>query len=627
MPDGPYRFLPENKPILDVMKDTGRYSIFLEALQVTGLAAQLAGASDPDYPGPPGPPVPPESLVVPQFPWWFGFGIDRSKLPPPPPPPPPPPAPPAGIPSMGPYTILAPDDNAFDKLLRALGGGRLLSKEQFFKLPELKEILQMHIAPGRYTTGDLYNNTHIFTAMGVTVTPFNDACMLEGSIALHDSCVDKPTPDSFTCGEQKTFNKCYFPFMTSALAAQWQGGFCQFTCERCSCAPDSGLPCAIIGMRDVVGSNGIMQGISRVLFPPPQFSKEMYLNMTVDPTLAAALESDQPLAVEQGNISDFTSAPDLTETAVLQPKKEKNGAIGVPRVQAMSEKGNPSLSSATVHREGPFLPSPNSLSNNPGSFLPKPNHFSTVQAQFSQAPTTSQPSRPISPSPNHFSTSIQSCFRMRVSPYYYPDTTSVSNPIVKIHYSNEGYDLTMEGLERLSIEVDTTDAIEPAVIASSVAFCLFLAAALLMAFLRSFVEANHDSTGTSGNAGIVYLVFTAIIITTWFLLVLWAVALLIVLPCPGTCLNLAQYPYIADNIRVSCICDQPVLQGALIIFDKTFDKLIPVLISAAILVVAGSDINIKLIPVLISAAILVIAGICLLMNLSSAFSHTKRERE
>eukprot|EP00798_Chlamydomonas_sp_ICE-L_P030314 gene30315-35307_t len=151
-------------------------------------------------------------------------------------------------------------------------------------------------SPRRYTTGDLYNNTHIFTAMGVTVTPFNDACMLEGSIALHDSCVDKPTPDSFTCGEQKTFNKCYFPFMTSALAAQWQGGFCQFTCERCICAPDSGLPCAIIGMRDVV---------------------------------------------EQGNISDFTSAPELTDTAVLQPKKTTNGAIGEnpPKVEAMSEKG------------------------------------------------------------------------------------------------------------------------------------------------------------------------------------------------------------------------------------------------------------------------------------------------
>lgn len=41
---------------------------------------------------------------------------------------------------------------------------------------------------------DMYNNTPIFTAMGVPVTPFNDPCMTEGAMMLHDNCVDKPTP-------------------------------------------------------------------------------------------------------------------------------------------------------------------------------------------------------------------------------------------------------------------------------------------------------------------------------------------------------------------------------------------------------------------------------------------------
>jgi hypothetical protein len=49
--------------------------------------------------------------------------------------------------------ILAPSDAAFDLLLRALGGGRKLPMEQFFKLPELQDILQMHIVPGAYRTG------------------------------------------------------------------------------------------------------------------------------------------------------------------------------------------------------------------------------------------------------------------------------------------------------------------------------------------------------------------------------------------------------------------------------------------------------------------------------------------
>ena len=49
--------------------------------------------------------------------------------------------------------MLAPNDDAFDTLLRALGGVRKLPKEQFFRLPELKDILLYHILPGRYRTG------------------------------------------------------------------------------------------------------------------------------------------------------------------------------------------------------------------------------------------------------------------------------------------------------------------------------------------------------------------------------------------------------------------------------------------------------------------------------------------
>lgn len=40
----------------------------------------------------------------------------------------------------------------------------------------------------------MFNNTPIWTARGVEVIPFNDPCMTEGAIMLHDNCVDKPTP-------------------------------------------------------------------------------------------------------------------------------------------------------------------------------------------------------------------------------------------------------------------------------------------------------------------------------------------------------------------------------------------------------------------------------------------------
>ena len=56
------------------------------------------------------------------------------------------------------------------------------------------------------------------------VTSFIDPCMTDGQVELHDSCIDKPTPDNYTCAEQALFDKCYWPFMTSALAAQVRQG-------------------------------------------------------------------------------------------------------------------------------------------------------------------------------------------------------------------------------------------------------------------------------------------------------------------------------------------------------------------------------------------------------------------
>lgn len=47
--------------------------------------------------------------------------------------------------------------------------------------------------------GNMFNNTPIWTSKAVGVTPFTDACMTEGRVMLHDGCVDKPTPDTFTC--------------------------------------------------------------------------------------------------------------------------------------------------------------------------------------------------------------------------------------------------------------------------------------------------------------------------------------------------------------------------------------------------------------------------------------------
>jgi hypothetical protein len=67
----------------------------------------------------------------------------------------------------------------------------------------------------------------------------------------------------------------------SPLAAQWQGGFCQRTCGRCDCSPGSGVSCSIVQASDVDAANGVVHGISRVLFPPPLFTKEQAIRDAV----------------------------------------------------------------------------------------------------------------------------------------------------------------------------------------------------------------------------------------------------------------------------------------------------------------------------------------------------------
>lgn len=142
--------------------------------------------------------------------------------------------------------IFAPTDKAFDEFRAQIAGpgNEPVPLEKVLKLPELKDILLYHIAPGAWTSEYLKNNTAIVTAKTTEVVPFTDGAMTEGKIMIHDSCVDKPTSGGISCMEQAGFGKCYDPFMTSSLGAQWQGGFCQRTCERCTCNPNEGSFCA-----------------------------------------------------------------------------------------------------------------------------------------------------------------------------------------------------------------------------------------------------------------------------------------------------------------------------------------------------------------------------------------------
>eukprot|EP00879_Flechtneria_rotunda_P029536 GHRR01031952.1.p2 GENE.GHRR01031952.1~~GHRR01031952.1.p2 ORF type:complete len:278 (-),score=70.08 GHRR01031952.1:108-941(-) len=164
----------------------------------------------------------------------------------------------------------------------------------------------------------LRNNTPVYTAKGVEVVPFTDGCMTEGKLMLHDSCIDKPTADNFTCAEQKLFQKCNEPFMTDPSVTLWQGGTCQRTCQRCDCSPSSGIICSTVESQDIAASNGVIQGISRVLFPPPVFTKEQAIQQAVAYNESAARNASLGIPVTSG-LAGLTGLPGAAPSAAVVP--------------------------------------------------------------------------------------------------------------------------------------------------------------------------------------------------------------------------------------------------------------------------------------------------------------------
>jgi hypothetical protein len=154
----------------------------------------------------------------------------------------------------------------------------------------------------------LRNNTAIYTAKGVEVVPIVDGCQTNGKIVFHDSCVDKPTPDNFTCAEQRAFGKCEFPFMVSPAAAQWKGGFCQRTCQRCDC---SGEQCSFSQLNDMDASNGVIHSIDRVLFPPPMFTKEDAIRQAITFNASVGRSGFACIRMDRSFLDYFDRVPSL----------------------------------------------------------------------------------------------------------------------------------------------------------------------------------------------------------------------------------------------------------------------------------------------------------------------------
>jgi hypothetical protein len=342
--DGSYKAFPgTTTDVLGVLRAAGNFRTFLAALEATGVAAELAAQADPAY-IPPNPDAEAAEEAAAQelaFPSWFAAQQGANA---PPPAARPPrigeeggPIPAVGVPPSGPFTLFAPDDAAFDALLTQLGtNGRRLPRDALLRRPELRSIVEYHVVPGLYNTSAMRNNTPVWTARGVEVVPFaGDPCAAGGATAgrltLSDQCLNKPTPDQYTCAEQKAFDKCDFPFMSSALAAQWQGGFCGRACERCSCSPaDGGAPCAEVALPDLAASNGVVHGITRVLLPPPRFTKEAALEQAAlyNATVVGGVQGGAVMGGGVGGVGadPTTGALVLPGTAAAAPPGLGTGA-------------------------------------------------------------------------------------------------------------------------------------------------------------------------------------------------------------------------------------------------------------------------------------------------------------
>ncbi|GMH33014.1 hypothetical protein BSKO_00848 [Bryopsis sp. KO-2023] len=270
-PNGFFQWFSERRNVLETLRDMGTYTIFLEALKVTGLDQTLSATARRYYSGP----HLPKATKIPLFPSYFGFARKREA----PRTPPPPQHPQPGVPTRGPFTILAPDDDAMLSAIRQIGGEHEFGVEEFLGLPELKDIIMYHIIPGRWTSDFFQTGRPIFTARASEVVPLMEGRMAEGKVFLSDRCVDKPTPGKYTCRQQKDFNKCGERFMKDALGAGWVGGFCERTCGRCECDSDS---CAEVVQLDIVSSNGIVHSLNRLLFPPPVFSESHKMPVNIE---------------------------------------------------------------------------------------------------------------------------------------------------------------------------------------------------------------------------------------------------------------------------------------------------------------------------------------------------------
>jgi len=174
-----------------------------------------------------------------------------------------PPAPPC-IPSVdeealskedGPFTVLAPTDDAMTAMIDKWGKDLTLEKvlKDESLSGKLKDVIQYHIVRGAVKTPNMVDNAEAWntaespdslpekrfasfktlragnTTSGSEIVVFKDEN--SGKIRFHEDCVDQAPPSAeHGCALQAEWGKC---------KEDWMQGYCALSCQRCTCDTSS----------------------------------------------------------------------------------------------------------------------------------------------------------------------------------------------------------------------------------------------------------------------------------------------------------------------------------------------------------------------------------------------------
>jgi hypothetical protein len=163
-------------------------------------------------------------------------------------------------------------------MLKDVGGSYApaLKLEEFMALDDgnmARQLLQYHVIKGHELTStyNAPNNSlpynHLPTHRNNSeIVTFRDTF---DRLWIHEDCVESHTQDEFGCGMQVEWDKCGEDWMNDeGLFSKRQLGYCEVSCGKCKCTPDT---CHQVPIKDIKAKNGVLHVIGHVLEVPDLF--------------------------------------------------------------------------------------------------------------------------------------------------------------------------------------------------------------------------------------------------------------------------------------------------------------------------------------------------------------------